>query len=79
MEKSARGHETALEAISGEKQKEVRDRVKEETKDAEEHLEELRERGIPIPDMKKERTNDDTKDDNEDNNNKVKSKDAGKP
>ena len=79
MEKSARRHETALEAISGEKQKEVRDRVKEETKDAEEHLEELRERGIPIPDMKKGRTNDDTKDNNENNNNKGKSKDAGKP
>lgn len=59
MEKSAQGHDIALSAISKEKQKEVRDRIKEETKDDEDRLEELRKLGLPIPEM-------DTKDDEED-------------
>jgi uncharacterized phage infection (PIP) family protein YhgE len=51
MENSSKGHETALNAVSREKQKEVRDRVKKETKDVEDRLNKLRNRGIPIPEM----------------------------
>lgn len=51
MEKSARGHDEALSAVSGEKQQEVRDRVKKDTKDDEDNLEDLRKLGLPIPEM----------------------------
>lgn len=51
MENSARGHDTALSAVSGEKQEEVRDHVEQETQDVEDRLEELRGQGIPIPEM----------------------------
>ncbi len=54
MKKSARGHEEALSAVSGEKQQEVRDRVKKETEDDEDKLEELRKLGIPVPKMDEE-------------------------
>lgn len=53
MEKSARGHETALSAVSGEKQEEVRNRVEQETEDVEGRLEGLRGQGLPIPEMNK--------------------------
>ena len=53
MENSARGHDTALSAVSGEKQEEVRGRVEQETKDVEERLEELRNEGVPIPGINK--------------------------
>lgn len=55
MEKSARGHETALSAVSGEKQEEVRGRVKLETEDVDDVLEGLRGQGLPIPKMNKEK------------------------
>ncbi len=58
MVKSAQGHDIALSAISKEKQKEVRDRIKEETKDDEDKLDELRKLGLPVPEM-------DTKDDDD--------------
>ena len=51
MEKSAKGHETALNAISKEKQKEVRDQVKGNSRGVEARLKGLRDKGIPIPDL----------------------------
>jgi len=53
MENSARGHDTALNAVSREKQDEVRGRVEQETEDVEERLEGLREQGLPIPEINK--------------------------
>jgi len=51
MEMSAQGHDTALSAISGELQEEVRERVEQNTVDVEERLRELRDEGVPIPDL----------------------------
>lgn len=51
MAATAKGHETALSAVSGEKQDEVRNQVEQETEDVEERLKELRGQGVPIPDM----------------------------
>lgn len=51
MEKSAHGHETALNAISKEKQNEARGKLKNKTKDVEDRLEKLREKGVPVPQM----------------------------
>lgn len=66
MENSARGHETALSAVSGEKQEEVRNRVEQDTKDVEDRLEGLRNQGIPIPDKDDYRGRGDGSDDVED-------------
>ena len=49
MENSARGYEIALDAVSKEKQEEVRSRVEQDTKDVEERLEDLRKQGLPVP------------------------------
>ncbi|MBI3634537.1 MAG: hypothetical protein HY228_02875 [Candidatus Yonathbacteria bacterium] len=56
MEKSARGHDEALEAISGKKRQEAQNRVEQETKDNENELEGLRKLGMPIPRMGKMHT-----------------------
>lgn len=51
MEMSAKGHDEALRAVSGEKRDEIRERVREVWKEAEEHLGEFRAEGVPVPDL----------------------------
>lgn len=77
MEKSARGHETALSAVSGEKQAEVRNRVEQETEDVEDRLEGLRSKGLPIPEMNKGKG--ERGQDNDTEENEVEDDDTGRP
>lgn len=58
MLKSAKGHETALNAVSKEKQKDVREKVKGKSKAVEARLKGLRAKGVPIPDMDIEESDD---------------------
>ena len=67
MEKSGKGHDTAINAISDEGRQEARSRVKKETKDAEDRLEELRAKGLPIPEINKGDDNSDDSNDVEEN------------
>jgi hypothetical protein len=49
MQAGMRGHEEALEAVSGQKREEVMEQVEQKRQEVEEKLEELRDKGIPIP------------------------------
>lgn len=63
MEKSARGHEMALSAISGEKKEEIKARIEIKKKEMKTTFEELRGRGIPIPQMNSKNNDEDMDDD----------------
>jgi len=51
MEKGMRGHWEALEAISGEKREEMREGIETKTREMLQKVEEVRGRGIPIPEI----------------------------
>jgi hypothetical protein len=51
MEMSAEGHARAIQAVSKDKRDEVRDRVKKENEEDREHLDALRESGVPVPEF----------------------------
>ena len=52
MERSAQGYDEALKAISEEKREEIEDMIQSIKQDIEVRWEELKERGIPIPELK---------------------------
>ena len=52
MELSARGHDEALKAVSGEKRDEIEDMIEGLKQEAKDRLEELRRKGVPIPELK---------------------------
>ena len=51
MEQSMRGHEEALQAISGEKREQIREEVETRKQEVFQKVEQLRERGIPVPEI----------------------------
>jgi len=51
MEQSMRGHEEALQAISGEKREQIREEVQTRKQEVFQKAEQLRERGIPVPEI----------------------------
>jgi len=52
MERSARGHDEALKAVSGEKREEIEDRIEERKQEREARFKELRAKGVPVPELK---------------------------
>lgn len=51
MEKTMRGNEEAMKAISGEKREEIMEDTGNKRQEAEQRLEQLRERGVPVPEI----------------------------
>ncbi len=51
MQAGMRGHEEALEAISGQKREEIMENVERGKQEIEQNLERLRDRGVPVPDI----------------------------
>lgn len=49
MQVGMRGHEEALKAVSGQKREEVMEQIEQKKQEVEQRLEELRDKGIPIP------------------------------